>query len=272
MRLWSATTTHFLVRYLSTALVAIFLTMALSTATANAQFYAETPECHWQSVKSDLDAAETSISFGMLSSARLYLYRSQLRAYTVEVIRAQRFGLRKASVQELCKLAKASVCINASFFDEQSRPLGLIIEKGALIQKVQRGGSLLTGIFQLSRDDVSIISRDQFQQTKIFEAIQAGPRLLSQGTPVAGLKEEDVSGRRSGVCIDQKKRVIFYAVSAPLFGISIREVQQRLLQPDIGCVDALNLDGGSSTQLSGQPFEIASEDEVPVALGFFPIA
>jgi hypothetical protein len=271
MTLWSAFTRNFSTRIYYTVFTFIF-TFFFFTQSAVTQQYASSPECNWQSVSEDLDTAATSISFGMLSSARVFLYRSQLSKYTVEVIRAQRFGLRKAPVKELCKLAKAAVCINASFFDEQSRPLGLIIEKGALIQKVQRGGNLLTGIFQLSRDNVSIISRDQFSQTKIFEAIQAGPRLLSNGALVAGLKEEDISGRRSGICIDKKKRVIFYAVTAPLFGISIREVQLRLIQQDIGCIDALNLDGGSSTQLSGQPFEIASEDEVPVALGFFPIA
>ena len=268
-------------RSASRALQNIFFLFALVLSTNSKVFAQNSPlnpiaalssVCSWQHVTDDLDAADTSISFGVLSSARVYLYRTSMKRFSVQVIRAQRFGLRKAPVKVLCDLAHASICINASFFDEQYRPLGLLIEKGAQIQKIQKGGNLLTGIFQVSRDDASIVTREAFSSPKILEAVQAGPRLIENGSLVTGLKEEDVSGRRSGVCIDSEKRIIIYAVTAPLFGISIREVQKRLLFADIGCQNALNLDGGSSTQLSGQPFEIAGEDEVPVALGIFPIA
>ena len=228
--------------------------------------------CDWQSVTPDLEAAETTLSFGLLSSANIYLYRTTRQRYTVEIIRAQRYGLKKAHAKDLCQLAHASVCINASFFDEQHRPLGLLIEKGTQIQKTQNGGNLLTGIFQVNRENASIVHRGEFNAKNVLEAVQAGPRLIMNGQLVPGLSDQDVSGRRSGVCIDSHHRVILYAMTAAVFGIPIQSVQSRLKEQDIDCVDALNLDGGSSTQLYGQPYEITGEEEVPVAIGLFPVA
>ena len=233
---------------------------------------ASSEPCTWNTITPDLEASETSLSYGLLSSAKIYLYRSTLSRFDFQIIRAQKFGLKTASVKTLCQLARATVCINASFFDEQYKPLGLLIEKGSIIQKIQKGGGVLTGVLQRSRDAVSIIHRDSFSPKNIVEALQAGPRVVSGGIPITGLSEADLSGRRSGVCIDSQKRLLLYGITAPLFGVSMKAVQKRLLEDDIHCVDALNLDGGSSTQLYGQPFEITGEDEVPVALGLFPVA
>lgn len=255
-------------------LVALLIMLSASINRAHSESPPEAlpTRSKWRLIAPDLEAAETTLSSGVLASGQIYLYRTSLRNFDFQVIRAQRFGLKKGTVKSLCQLARATVCINASFFDEQYKPLGLLIEKGSLVQKIQKGGRVLTGVLQRSRESFSIIHRDSFSPTHIVEALQAGPRIASNGAPVTGLRDADVSGRRSGVCIDAEHHLVLYAIRAPLFGISIKSVQERLLEPDIKCMDALNLDGGSSTQLYGQPFEITGEDEVPVALGLFPVA
>ena len=71
-------------------------------------------------------------------------------------------------------------------------------------------------------------------------------------------------------------------MSAGFFGLSLEELRDILLSDSIGCRDALNLDGGGSTQLFAESRSAANEstptspvfiegtDEVPVVLAVFP--
>lgn len=231
----------------------------------------------WHDLSSDLEQASISIPTSLFSAARMDLFRTSLKRFDLKVIRASAYGERASTARDLCEKAEGTLCINASFFDEQYKPLGLIIEKGNTFQKIHRGGNTLTGILQKTKDSVSVVHRLDFTFGKVLEAIQAGPRLISLGQPVSGLREGNISHRRSGVCVDPDNRLVFFTVSASLFGVPISTLQKTLLRRDIACWDALNLDGGSSTQLyysgtSGDglerpEFEIKGEDEVPVVLG-----
>jgi hypothetical protein len=71
-------------------------------------------------------------------------------------------------------------------------------------------------------------------------------------------------------------------VTLGIFGGTLREVQSALLRPELGCVDALNFDGGGSSQLyfsasiEGHPGGTREEwlpgrDEVPVFLGLVAV-
>jgi hypothetical protein len=75
--------------------------------------------------------------------------------------------------------------------------------------------------------------------------IQGWPTLLWRGSVVAELDETDVA-RRTAVGVDASGRVLW--VVDPQ-GSTLRAFAQRLRQPDIGLVDAVNLDGGASTGL-----------------------
>jgi exopolysaccharide biosynthesis protein len=72
-----------------------------------------------------------------------------------------------------------------------------------------------------------------------------------------------------------------FVVSSGLLGVSLEQLQDELQRPGIDCLDALNLDGGGSSQLwvngsiQGAPngFEeisIQASDPVPVAFALFP--
>lgn len=231
----------------------------------------------WQTVTEDLEKATISLPINLFSSARIDLFRTSTKRFRMSVARATEFGSKTSDVKTLCQATKGIVCINANFFDEQYRPLGLIIEKGIVLQKLHRGGNTLTGIIQQTRDSISIVNRLDFYPGKILEAVQAGPRLIARGQPVQGLREGNVSLRRSGICVDPDKRLILFALTSSFFGPSVADLQKTLLRRDIACWDALNLDGGSSTQLyfAGansndnevfKPYEVAGESEIPVIL------
>jgi len=74
--------------------------------------------------------------------------------------------------------------------------------------------------------------------------------------------------------------LVIFRVTSGVFGCTIRQLQNVLLSPLINCVDAINFDGGGSSQLyvsddvPGGPDRRQEEflsglDPVPVAVGLF---
>ncbi|MBN8548717.1 MAG: phosphodiester glycosidase family protein [Deltaproteobacteria bacterium] len=235
-------------------------------------------EVVWTPLAADLEQTHIDISPSTLFSSQLLLIRTSLSRFRVEVIRAVDFSRQRASVAEMCKASKASLCINANFFDEAGNPLGLIVHRGIKVQDMHRGGKTLTGVFSTSRDSMKIVARAAYQPERVLEAVQAGPRILHARLPVTGI-ELYARSRRSGVCIDDHNHLIFFIVSSGLLGVSMEELQTALRQAN--CSEALNLDGGGSSQLylsknipealpALEEVNIIARDEVPVGLALFP--
>ena len=234
----------------------------------------------WKGHGPDLEVARASVESGSFFPSQVVFVRSALKRYRIGIIRAAELGRQRAAIKGLCTAAKAAACINANFFDHDGNPLGLIISGGVTHQKMHRGGNTLTGIFQASREEVSIVGRFEFRPETILEAVQAGPRLLLEQVAVH-VARDSVRTRRSGVCIDRMKRVLFFTVDSEFMGLSIEQLQWLLRQDGVDCVNALNLDGGGSAQLFVSGEEIFPEqekaeeifvrgrDEIPVALALF---
>jgi exopolysaccharide biosynthesis protein len=235
----------------------------------------------WEQIAEDLELAQVQVQGNTFLSSELLFIRTKLERYRVAIIKASELGARRSSVVSLGKSAKAAAVINANFFDEQGKPLGVVISRGILNQGVHRGGGTLTGIFQAGTGGLRITNRSDFTPAGVSEAIQAGPRLLSSGSKVRGIRESSASSRRSGICIDAEQRLVLFCVSSGILGVSIEQLQDELLRPQIGCVDALNLDGGGSSQFWINPslpgarkgFEgvsLEGTDPVPVAIALLP--
>ena len=263
------------------ALVALFCTLEMSLAEAQNNPKEQRPLFTWESLADGLETAHFQLTSGGLLSSSAVAVRADTGRIAPRVIRAAEYNWKKASAQALCKAAGASVCINSNFFDEQGKPLGVVISRGIQHQKVHNGGGTLTGIFFVTSDRISITHRGTFSAEKVLEATQAGPRLISESAPVVGVKDSASATNVSLVCVDNKQRVILMRVSLAMFGGSFHEIQALLQKPELACVEALNLDGGGSSQLyisggsSKQDGTTREEffpgrDEVPVVLGLFP--
>jgi uncharacterized protein YigE (DUF2233 family) len=238
------------------------------------------PAIVWEPLTEGLEATHFQVASGGLLSSYAVAVRASSARFIPRSIRAAEYGWKKASAQALCKASGASVCINSNFFDEQGKPLGVVISRGIQHQKVHNGGGTLTGVFFVTSDSVAITHRSLFSAEKVLEAAQAGPRLISQGAPVVGVKDSSSATNISLVCINQEQSVILMRVSLAMFGGSLTELQSVLLRPELGCVEALNFDGGGSSQLyisggiSGHEGATREEflpgrDEIPVVLGLF---
>ena len=215
-------------------------------------------------------------------SSSIAIVRSDMRSHRLATIRASEFGWKHATVQALCKASGAVACINANFFDEQGKPLGLVMSRGIIHQRIHKGGGLLTGILYVTPKSIGIAYRDTFLPDGVVEAVQAGPRLVSKGIAVEGLRESSRSSNLSGICLDAQHRVVIFRVTSGVFGGSLHQLQSVLAHPSIGCIDALNFDGGGSSsmyisgEIQGHAGAVSEEnfpgtDEVPVAIGLFTL-
>ena len=164
---------------------------------------------------------------------------SAVRAPAARVYVATR-ALRRAP--DWAQKTGALAAINGGYFDDKTQPLGLRIASGQRTNKIYPTANW--GVFYV-RDGRAAIAhtRDYRGSPTTQQAMQCGPRLVVNGQPT-DLKPQ--WARRSGIGIDAQGRVILAVCDGALSFDDWAQVWAR----DLGCRDALNLDGGPSTQMT----------------------
>jgi uncharacterized protein YigE (DUF2233 family) len=238
------------------------------------------PSINWRKLADRLDLGVARLDGGLLP-AEITLLRASPKLYRPQVVRAAQFGKERASVAWLAKSSKMPICINASFFDPDGKPLGLLVSQGIRYSTIHKGGSTLTGAFLAFRDRYEIMQRDTIGEAFGLEAVQAGPRLVVSGSIAKGIKSGGQKSRRSGICLTKNGHITIFALTSALRGASLYELSALLVTPESGCRDALNFDGGGSSQLyvdkalpgvlpGFQGVDLPGRDDVPVALCLNP--
>ena len=157
----------------------------------------------------------------------------------------------------------AAVVLNAGYYDEKGRPMGYFRSGGKVFNSrvLYRGRKTFLhygAVFAVERNDgrPGIVSRENFEDSGASEAFQAGPLLVKDGKPAQGLsryREYLRATRRTVVGTDAEGRLVVLVSEAETRGISWCELQEFLVLPEskggLGVRDAMNLDGGSSSQL-----------------------
>ena len=157
----------------------------------------------------------------------------------------------------------AAVVLNAGYYDEKGRPMGYFRSGGKVFNSLvlHRGRKTFLhygALFAVERKDgrPKIVSREHFEDSRVSEAFQAGPLLVMDGKPVPGLsryREYLRASRRTVVGLDAEDRLVVLVSEAETRGISWCELQAFLVLPEskggLGVRGAMNLDGGSSSQL-----------------------
>jgi exopolysaccharide biosynthesis protein len=230
----------------------------------------------WRQISQDLAMKQVTVSTSAIFNAELLAFKTELKHFKLGVVQASDFGSARESVKALAYQSKALLMINANFFDEQGRALGLVVNRGVLRNPIHQGGNTLTGLITSSHLGVQISHRSDRIPSSVLEAAQAGPRLILKGKRLEDLTASDRT-RRSAACIDSKGGLII-VISSGLIGITLHELQTSLLSAELNCWDALNLDGGGSSQIfvnlssllaDQDDIFISGRDPVPVALGLF---
>ena len=149
----------------------------------------------------------------------------------------------RRTVEEIVASYAAVVAINASFFDHEGRPMGLAVDKGRLIgsSKRQSWGALVV-------DDKKariVLGADVEAPLAYRLVVQGIPRLVVAGT-VQQLKPQ--LAERTAVCAEGNVVVFVVSTKAETTAFA-RFLADPPDKGGLGCRDALNLDGGPSTQL-----------------------
>lgn len=130
-------------------------------------------------------------------------------------------------------------------------PLGIIISEGKLVSGDKEAEQDIVGF---TKDGVLISGRYTYEQMKklgVQEAVSFLPRLVVNGKPM--ITEGDGGwGVAPRTAIAQKKdgTVMFLVIDGRAihsFGATLKDVQEELLER--GAVNAVNLDGGSSSSM-----------------------
>ncbi len=224
----------------------------------------ESPE--WKVIARGVSVLKMPIFRPALIAPELTFVKVDLDHITIRAVKSAQIGKKRAFVNEIGEFMKAKVAINANFFDEDGAPLGLVISRGIQVNSMHRGGGTLTGIFALGKEQALISHRDSFSADNVFDAVQAGPRLIVHGKATK-LTDSDLMSQRSGACLTTAGELVFFCSSSWPMGISFAQLQQMLLSNRIGCYEAINFDGGGSAQmyLSDGTY-LKGTDPVPVAL------
>ena len=194
-------------------------------------------------------------------SAMAVLVRVDLARFAVRLVPAG--GAPLTAPAAMAQLDGAAA-INGGFFDEAGRAIGWVVSDGREISPPSRRG---WAALALRKDRAEIVPAATADARGVIQAVQAGPRLVTGGRPNARLKAQ--TARRSFVGVDAAGRLVLGCTgpSAVDAGVLARFLATPEADGGVGLVDALNLDGGGSSQLHvrGVPGGDIALPGVPVA-------
>ncbi len=194
----------------------------------------------WHTLRNGVQARELARSSRGFSVS-IHAFRAPASAFRVA-------GRHYLSAADWLRQTRARVVVNGGYFDGLGRPMGLRAGRNTAPSKLRRAD---WGVFWIKNGVAHLChTRDFPANARPDEAVQCGPRLVVGGRPT-DLKPQ--WARRTGVGIDRRGRVVLAVCDGEL---SLDEWAKVWASPSgLDCPDALNMDGGPSTQLAvrGEP-------------------
>lgn len=191
----------------------------------------------WEKVTSGIEVATVKEGLFTISPDSI-AYRIDPNQYSFKLA----FAKPTAFVEQIGSEAKALIAINGGYFNTDFKPMGLRVSDSQQLNSKR----LVSwwGVFYIDKNNKPHVSANRHYQSNenIGFAIQAGPRLIANGK-ILPLKEG--KAQRSAICATQQSQVIIAVTQNN--SLTLNEWAEQLLK--MGCVDALNLDGGTSSQL-----------------------
>ncbi|WP_232048499.1 phosphodiester glycosidase family protein [Legionella adelaidensis] len=174
--------------------------------------------------------------------SHIHVFRINLEKNELDLVMAKKLAKKYASAKDFSEHSKALITLNGGFFDQDHQPLGLRLSHHNQHNPIKNIS--WWGIFYIKNQQPSISNVTRFKADKSIDfALQSGPRLLIKGK-IPSLKTG--VAERSALGIDKEGNVIILVTEHfPMTTTALAELMHNQLH----CEDALNLDGGSSSQL-----------------------
>lgn len=151
------------------------------------------------------------------------------------------------SMEDWMQKEQAMALINGGYFDGQDNATALVISNGHVFGTSYDG---FGGMFDVdAQDHVQVRSlREQpyVPSEGLTQATQSTPMLLLNGKRTQ-FSADSKASPRSVVAMDKQGRLLF--IVSPGVNFTLDDMANLLEKSDLGLVNALNLDGGSSTGL-----------------------
>ncbi|MFA5959304.1 MAG: phosphodiester glycosidase family protein [Tatlockia sp.] len=174
--------------------------------------------------------------------SHIHAFRIDLHNNRFSLLSAKDLSREYASIDEYAEFSHALLAINGGFFDNHYHPLGLRIDKKSV--KNPAKNISWWGIFYLKNNKAYLTTINHFNPESIDFAIQSGPRLVINNR-IPPLKTGRAERTALGITHDGQI-IVLVTDNMPL---STTELAQRMKDEPLHCENALNLDGGSSSQL-----------------------
>lgn len=196
----------------------------------------------WQQLGPGIEYQDLDHSY-LTPWSHVHAFRIDLKTNRLGLVTARQLDAPHASASEYARHSNALLTINGGFFDKDYQPLGLRINQGQQLSPLKKIS--WWGVFYVRNNKAGVASARQFQQGNHLDfAVQSGPRLLVKGQ-IPALKPGRAERSALGITKDGKV-IMLITDNAP---VSTQELAAIMKAPPLNCVDALNLDGGSSSQL-----------------------
>jgi uncharacterized protein YigE (DUF2233 family) len=195
------------------------------------------------------------------SSVTLQLYKVEPRKFLLQVVQARDFKVDRIYVRDLVRNTGAVLALNGGFFDPFYKPLGLLVNGGKVLNPLKPIS--WWAVFSVEKGAHPRIEKlKKFEENAQIEmAVQTGPRLVEDGKPVP--TKNNIS-QKSFIAITPHQEVILGATES---GVLDSNDLSKILAEEIKVQQALNLDGGGSTQLYAKLNQYEKEIS-----GFTPVA
>lgn len=199
----------------------------------------------WRQLAPGIEYQDLEGSF-LTPWSHIHAFRINLKDNELSLVTAKDLSREHASVNEYAQYSNALLAINGGFFDGNYKPLGLRVYNRR--QKNPAKNISWWGIFYVKNQKAYLTNIRQYNPDRQIDfAIQSGPRLLINNR-IPPLKPG--RAERSALGITQDGHIIILVTDN--MPISTTELAQLMKAAPLNCENALNLDGGSSSQLRAQ--------------------
>lgn len=175
--------------------------------------------------------------------SHVHVFRVDLKHNQLDLLLAKKLSQPHASIEEFAQFSNALITLNGGFFDESHQPLGLRISHQQQLNPLKPISWWAVFYIKGNRPYLSSLRHYKKASHPDF-ALQSGPRLLIDGI-IPSLKPG--LAERSALGITRDNRIIILVTEHTLMSTTM--LAELLRAPPLNCEEAINLDGGSSSQL-----------------------
>lgn len=193
--------------------------------------------------------------------SKVHVFRIDLKHYELDIVTAKSLAKTHAPAEELAKSEDALIAVNGGFFDTKFTPLGLRIghyEQLSAFKSISWWGVFYT---KAERPHISKASKYKARAPKAEFAIQSGPRLLINGKSPS--LKPGVAERTALGITKHHKVILLVTEHAPMSTPMLADMMKSY---PLYCTEALNLDGGSSTQLYADVGHLKISSRTPLGV------